>query len=343
MVALKAADVERFVAHPDPAKPIALVFGPDAGLVHERSNALVRSAVADLRDPFALARIEGDALAEAPERLVEEALTVPLFGGRRAVWVKAGSKNFAVAVERLLAAPASAECRIVIEAGDLRRGAPLRTLCERAANAVALPCYSDDGRGLGRLIDEELRRAGLTITTDAKAMLLSLIGADRAASRSELRKLALYAHGKTRIALDDVTAIIGDASSPVLDAVIDAAFAGRPADLEVNFARVRSTGVAASVIAAAALRQAASLHRLRLLVDSGIAIRDAVDGATPKFHFSRTSLVQSALTQWSTARLERLIVQLGEASLDVRQRARLAYPITQRALLSIAVAARRGR
>ena len=102
------------------------------------STRCVAGAVDDPRDPFALARIEGDALADEPERLVEEAHTVPLFGGRRAVWVKAGGRNFTPAVERVLAAPPGADCRIVIEAGDLKRNAPLRAACERSANAAAL-------------------------------------------------------------------------------------------------------------------------------------------------------------------------------------------------------------
>ena len=42
MVAFKPADVERFVARPDPGKPIVLVYGPDLGLVHERADALIR-------------------------------------------------------------------------------------------------------------------------------------------------------------------------------------------------------------------------------------------------------------------------------------------------------------
>jgi len=67
-----------------------LVFGPDIGLVRERVDALVRASVDDPNDPFALARIEGDELAGNPSRLVEEAHTVPLFGGRRAVHAKAG-------------------------------------------------------------------------------------------------------------------------------------------------------------------------------------------------------------------------------------------------------------
>ena len=76
MTAIKASDVDRFIAKPDPAQPIVLVFGPDAGLVRERVDALVRASVDDPNDPFTLARIEGDELAGNPSRLVEEALMV---------------------------------------------------------------------------------------------------------------------------------------------------------------------------------------------------------------------------------------------------------------------------
>src|ERR1700687_1711225 len=98
MVAIKPADVDAFVARPDPARPVVLVFGPDAGLVSERVNALIKSSVDDTNDPFALARLEAEDLSAEPSRLVEEAQTIPLFGGRRAVWVKAGRRNIAPAV-----------------------------------------------------------------------------------------------------------------------------------------------------------------------------------------------------------------------------------------------------
>lgn len=341
MVAVKAGEVDKFVARGDPARPVILVYGPDHGLVHERADALIGGAVDDRRDPFALARLDGDALADEPERLVEEAHTVPLFGGRRAVWVKAGARNFAGAVERVLAAPPGPDCRIVIEAGDLRRGAPLRSLCERSANAVALPCYADDSKAVDRLIEQELKAAGLSIAPDARGMLNALLGGDRAASRSEIRKLALYAQGGVRIDAADVTAVVADATAPAVEDVIDAAFAGRPGDLETGFARARSAGVAAGTIMLLASRHAAMLHRLRLAVDSGRTVGDAMEGAGAMLHFSRKAAVQAALAQWTTPRLARLMGQLGDAVLDTRKQPRLAYPIVQRALLSIAVEARR--
>src|SRR6516225_7536317 len=124
MVAFKAGDVERFVARPDSGTPIVLVYGPDSGMVSERVGALVRASVDDPGDPFALALLGGEALAETPERLVEEAHTIPLFGGRRAIHVKAGGRNIQNAVERVVAAPPRTDCRVIIETGDLKKNAP---------------------------------------------------------------------------------------------------------------------------------------------------------------------------------------------------------------------------
>jgi DNA polymerase-3 subunit delta len=82
MVALKVSEIENFLARP--TRPIVLIYGPDAGLVRERAEALVRKSVDDPKDPFQLARLDGDDLSSEPTRLLEEANTVPLFGGRRA-------------------------------------------------------------------------------------------------------------------------------------------------------------------------------------------------------------------------------------------------------------------
>jgi DNA polymerase-3 subunit delta len=340
MTALKAGQVDAFVARPDRARPVVLIFGPDAGLVRERAEALINSAVDDPRDPFALARLAGDELAAEPTRLVEEANTIPMFGGRRAVWVKAGSRNFVPAVEALVAA-APPECRVVIEAGDLKRNAPLRVLCERAANAVALPCYPDGDRDIQRLIDDEMREADLAISPDARAALVPLLGGDRLASRSEVRKLALYARGRERVELDDVIAVVTDASTLALDTLIDAAFAGRTGDVEVQFNKARTAGTSTASIISAGLRQTSTLHKARLAIEEGKSITATLDTMVPPIHFSRKPLVEFALKSWTAARLERAMMQFADASFEARRMADLADTIAQRVLLSLAVTARR--
>jgi DNA polymerase III subunit delta len=335
MVAVKTSEADAFVARPDPARPVVLVFGPDAGLVHERAETLIRNAVDDVADPFLLARIESDELAANSMRLVEEAQTIPMFGGRRAVWVRAGGRyNIVPAVEALLALPAS-ECRIVIEAGDLRRNAPLRSLCERAKHAAAIACYPDDEKALARLLDRELREAKLTIADDARALLLPLLGGDRQASRSELTKLILYAQGKGRIEVDDVAAVVANASALAVDSVVDAALIGRFADLDAEFAKLMAAGTAPGQIFWAGQRQLSELHKLRLTVEDGSTV-DAVMGSWPRAQFRREPQVRSALRIWTASRLADAIVQFGKAAFDARQQADLAEVITQRALMALA-------
>ena len=341
MTALKPTEVDGFIARPDPARPVVLVFGPDAGLVRERVEALVRASVDSPDDPFALARIDSEELGANPARLADEANTVPLFGGRRAVLLRVNSRhNIVPSVEAVLAAPPR-DCRIIIEAGDLKRNAPLRAACEKAKAAAALPCYVDGEREIGRLIDAELRDAGQTIAPEARAALAALLGGDRMASRSELRKLTLYAGGKSRIELDDVHAVVTDASDQALDGVLDAAFAGKAADVESEFKKALASVSRPDAVVSAALRHVASLHRMRLAIDEGRSADDAMTRGAPPVHFKRKRLVEIALRNWNAFRLERTMGQLSEALLETRRQSALADAIAQRALLSIAVAARR--
>src|SRR5262249_55535957 len=153
------------------------------------------------------------------------------------------------------------------EAGDLKRSSPLRAACERAKNAVALPCYADTERDLARLIDDEMREAGLAIAPEARAALVPLLGGDRLASRHEIAKLAMFARGRERVELDDVIAGVADASTLALDGLIDAAFAGRTGELEVQFGKARTAGTSPGTIVSTALRQVMQLHRARLAVE----------------------------------------------------------------------------
>ena len=340
MVALRGKEIDAFLARPDPARPIILLYGPDAGLVRERADALLASAVDDPNDPFSLVRLDGDQLSAEPSRLVDEAMTIPMFGGRRAIRVRAGSRSFAGGVDTLADMPLK-DCRIVIEAGELRAESPLRKACERAKTAVAIACYADDAGQLGGLIDSELRVSNLSIAADARAVLMSLLGGDRQASRNELKKLALYAHGAREVTLDDVMSVVADASELKIDPIVDGAFAGKPDLVESEFAKAMVAGTYPGMIISAAQRHAAFLHKTSLAAAEGTPVSSLLDSGFPRLHFSRKPSAEAALRNFSPARLIGIIEQLATAALETRKQSTLAAVIAQRALLAIAVNAKR--
>lgn len=338
MVAIKAAAADGFVARPDPANFCILVYGPDLGLVTERAARIAKAAVDDPGDAFSLIRLDGDELASDPERLLDEAHTVPLFGGRRALWIRAGSRPFHAAVEKLLAGPVP-DARVIIEAGDLRKSAPLRTIVEKSPKAAAVPCYADNAAGVSKVIDHELGAAGLKIDPAAREALVAALGSDRLATRQEISKLALYALGEERVSLAHVDAVIAESSAVALDDAVDAAFTGNMDALERGTALLEASGIPASAALAAALRHALLLHKARAGLDRGSG--QSLERLWPNLHFRRKNAVETALARWPLPRIDAAIQRLANAVLEGRRSGAFGEVIARRTLTAVASEARR--
>lgn len=340
MVAVKAGDVERVLAKPDSKAVVYLVYGPDTGLVSERAKRLAESAVNDPSDPFQMVRLEGDEVASDPLRLLDEANTIGLFGGRRAIRVNATSRNLAPAISPLLDTPPQ-DAVIVVEAGDLQRSSPLRTLCERSALALAIPCYADSARDISGLIDTTLRNYGLTIERDARTVLVALLGGDRVATRAEIEKLALYAHGQGEVTLADVQAVVGDVSAMALDAVIDSAFGGDLVALDHAFIRLMREGFDASVLLGFVLRHGMMLLAARNNIEAGNGSPSSAVEGMRTLHFKRKAAVERQLRLWSSLNLTRAMRDLGTAMAASRRNSTLSAELAQKALWNIAISAKR--
>ena len=342
MTAVKAGDVEALIRRgPDPRIAVLLLYGPDTGLVFERAKRLAEAFVSDPGDPFAMVKIDGDTLAQDAGRLVDEAGTVGLFGGNRTIWVRAGSRNYAPAVEAALKAEIT-QARIVVEAGDLAKTAPLRTICEKSPKALAIPCYPDDERALGDLIERTLQEQGLRIAREARDVLATSLGGDRGASLSEIEKLALYARGQDTVSLDDVEAVVSDVAASVLNTLIDAAFSGRSADVERDYRRFRHEGMDPSMMLGSALRHALTLLSTRLAGEGQSA--SLMVGNWRGLHFRRKATVETQLARWTPPALRHAIQLLQDAVLTCRRSPPdLAHATASSTLLRIASEAARRR
>jgi len=344
MTALKATEIDRFLARPPAHGGVVLIYGPDTGLVSERATLLVAKASEGDDDPFNLVKLDGSDVASDPDRLIDEALTIPLFGGRRIIWIRdTGGKSLDNALKPVLKLD-DCPSLIVLEAGDLKKGAGLRKLIESDRKAYALPCYADTERSIDHLIDQETREADLTITREARSALHSLLGGDRMASRGELKKLCLYALGKGKIDSDDVEAIIGDASAFELSELIDAAALGDLPTLDHGLERLTAAGSNASVIAGRALKHFQDLHRMRADLDRGRNATQIVDSQRPPVFFKRKASLARQIQIWSSADLEKAMERLAEAMRVSRLNANLGVPVLSETLLVLGrVAASRGR
>ena len=141
---------------------VALVFGPDEGLVRERVTRLMKTVVDDLADPFRVADLTAQSVKADPASLADEAQAMALTGGRRVVRLRDADDSLSKAVEAVLQGAAT-DTLVVLQGGDLSARSSLRKLVEAAANGAAVPCYLDDAMAVETVIRDSLAVNGIGV------------------------------------------------------------------------------------------------------------------------------------------------------------------------------------
>jgi DNA polymerase III subunit delta len=336
MVAVKAHQAEAFLKPPGPKVPAILFYGTDAGLVSERAARLAKLMAE--RDAGEIIRLDDVDLETAPDRLSVEVQTLPMFGGSKVVRAVAGRRINAAALKSLVGEDLAAT--LIVEAGNLRPNDTLRALFEKSAQAAAVACFPDETHDLETVIRETLKAHGLEIAPEARDLLLARVGADRALSRGEVEKLALYAAGQSQIEAADVEAIVGDASEMAIDRILTATASGNAARAVAELARAVAAGESPQGIIAATQRYFQRLHRIRTEIDTGRAFEDAVRQIRPPLHFKQKGAIGQQCRTWSTPALTQALGDIARAAKSARLSGAMEEVITERLLMRLATAGR---
>jgi DNA polymerase-3 subunit delta len=339
-VKIAPRDADRFVRRPPEGLRVAVVYGPDRGLVRERSEALARAVVPDAADPFRIAELAGDRVARDPALLADEAAAIAFGGGRRVVHVRDADDGVAVAAGLVLERLA-ADALVIVEAGELAARSALRALVEKAAAGAAIACYHDEGATLARTIDEALAAHGLGADREARTELALALGGDRLASRAEIAKLAAFMGERTAVTRSDVEAAVGDAAEASLDEVAFAVGAGDAIRLERALGRAFAQGENEVAVLRAVLRHVALLHGVAIRAAASGSREDALGAVRPPLHFRVRDAAVAALPRWTAARLERALTVLMDAEIAVKTTGNPQRVIVRKALLDLALLAAR--
>lgn len=198
---------------PDPSKPFTFVCGPDDFLVNrvgkERFEQLATKAQAD---DFAREIVNGfagnvDEVETAVNRFRDAVLTMPMFGGKRVVWLKdvnfladsvtgraEGTLKQVEALRELLEKINPDEVDAVVTAAPVDRRRSFPKWCEAHADFTLAGGDGDHGtEALAAVALAEAHACGATFGPGAVEVLLTKVGANTRLLTEEVRKLATYA------------------------------------------------------------------------------------------------------------------------------------------------------
>lgn len=336
---VKSGDADRTLAHPPKGIIAFLFFGPDEGLIRERAERTAKTVAPDLSDAFRVSDLDDSVLTGDPARLADEAASISMLGGRRVVRVRGAGNTLSKTFEAFLEDP-KGDALIVVEAGDLAKGASLRRVFEEAENAAAIACYPDNDRDLASVVRETLKADGLTISSEALDDAVARLGADRGVTRREIEKLALYARDKGQVTPDDVRAVMGDEAEARVDEVCDAAGEGNIALLDTALERLWAEDMSPIGLLRIAIGHFQKLALAKAEAERGEGIESAMRRLRPPIHYMRTTSFKVQARNWSEARLAEALDMLLETEVLCKTTAVPAEAACGRAFFNIAAMAK---
>lgn len=286
-----ARRVGRFLADPGTTR-FALVYGPDTSLVVERGKVLAKRVAGSFDDPFRYTELTAD----QADRLPEEASSMALGGGARAVLLRDAADAHVKFVEAALAH--DSESLIVALAGDLAPRSKLRGLAEQRADSAAIPCYAPDGQARETLIADHLRDLGVAIEPEALSLAAGRLGAETGALRDAAERLALYAGPGGRIDVPDIASALDEEGSAAMQDAIDAALAGDSATADRALGLALDEGASPVGVIRVLLGELRTLRLLAAAVAAGASPRDAVSKSRPPIFFRRVPAMTRAAGRW---------------------------------------------
>jgi len=329
-VKLPAARVEAFLREPGSCR-VVLLYGDDAGLIRERAVGLVRTIAGALDDPFLTVELTRDEIG----RLPDEAASMPMTGGRRVVRVREATDAAVAQVRQVL--KSNAPGFVVLEGAGLGTRSRLRTELDAAPDGVAIGCYPEEGHALEATIRDTLKQANVAIQPDALSWLTGQLGADRAATRAEVEKLALYAGPGGRVDLDAAMACTGDLSGLSLDDALFAATVGDVATTDRALELAIAEGAAPVQVLRAALMHLQRLQRARMAMDeTGVSAADAAKTLRPPLFYRRVAAFNRALGLWPGAVLSAAINGMVEAERGCKRTGWPDQTLCRNAVLAVA-------
>jgi len=327
---LLPARIPAFLRDPGDCR-VVLFYGEDAGMIRDRAEALVRAVAGSLDDPFLVTELPREEIRHLPD----EAAALALTGGRRVVRVRDVTDAATDPVQVLLKGRAPA--LVVLEAPAIAARSKLRTALEAALDGAAIACYPEEGRALEETIRESLRANGAGIEPDALSWLSQHLGADRASTRAELEKLALYVGPGNRVDLTAAMTCVGDLAGLSLEDALFAATTGDVATADRALEAAIAEGAAPVQVLRAALGHLQKLHRARLAMNEhGLAAADAVKAIRPPVFYQKVGAFTRSLGLWPAATLAAAMAALTEAERGCKRTGWPDQALCRNAVLTLA-------
>ncbi|MDZ7905670.1 MAG: DNA polymerase III subunit delta [Cypionkella sp.] len=332
---LAGPEAGRYIARPDPARAGLLIFGADTMRVALKRAEVIAALIGpDGAAEMRLTRIPAADLRKDAARLSDSLRETGFFAGPRVVFVEDATDGLTETLGAALNDWRAGDANLIVTAGNLTGKSALKTLFEKALNAVCIGLYDDPPTR--EEIEAELARAGLSQISPAAMQDLTALSRalDPGDFRQLLEKIALYKHSDSApLAPQEVADLAPMTIETEVDDLLTAVADRREGQVGPLLRRLEGQGILPVTLCIGMLRHFRALHTVT--TDKGGVQAGLMKARV--FGPRRDAMMRQA-GNWGPARLEDVLRLLVDTDLTLRSTSRApAMAVIERAFLRIAM------
>ncbi len=331
---IAAKIVEAYIKKPDADHRAVLLYGPDSGLVRERSKKIAAAFLDNNKDPFALSEITESRILEDNALLADELSAISMMAPKRVVMIRVSGDKLSRVIEEASSC-FNKDVLLIISADELSTRSAIRVWFEKITNGAAIACYRDDIRDVQDVIRKTLDAAGVRADRDSIEYLSQQLGNDRYVTYHELEKLITYAGERKSIELKDVQALVDYNREISFDDLVNAVADRNLPQLEKTLTIMLREGTAPVAYLRALQRYFNRLYSIRAQMANGASADQVISNLRPPVFFKQVPILTRHVQSWTAPNITKALKMLVNAELACKISDLPIVPGSSRFLLQI--------
>jgi DNA polymerase-3 subunit delta len=300
------ADIESFINNRLNSYVAILIYGPDSGLVKERSKLIASKIIGSSASSFDSSSYSFDKIKDDISPVAGALFSRSLTRKKQLVKITDMGASLPKSLNQLIESYQGGNI-LLIEAGDLAPASSLRKFFDADKRAASIACYHDEKFTVKKIILGKLKYHNINIDPQALQVMENALAGDRMLILSAIDKLITYMGDEKQVNLNDVLAVIDDENTSSIDQLCNAIGDRDVKNISPLILSLTTSGTNMIGILRIVSRYFSRLYQVKLNISSGETIQKAMSELAPPVFFKQVDSFKKHVTSWSLLQLSDMI------------------------------------
>lgn len=292
---------------------IILFYGQNQGAKEEEINKILKA-----HKDKNLSKYDEKEILDNIEVFFENILSESLFENEKIILINRASDKIVGIIEELIEKKIS-KISILINSNILEKRSKLRSIFEKNGKLICVPFYPDTIETLSKLSYNYLRENKIILSQEHINLIVNRCNGDRGVLKNELEKIKFLSISKKKLSTEDILKISNLVENHEISELVDNCLAKNQKKIINIMSENNFNNEDCIIIVRIFLNKLKRLSNLIINYTNNKDLNKTIANAKPPIFWKDKQLVKAQINKWSYEQIKKLIFEINEIELQIKQ------------------------